>query len=68
MKFETVVLRGLFAACTLVCGLILAAMITTKPAPMKLAAVDSIATLLVSAPSTCVLPFVDDMICVRAAI
>lgn len=67
MKFETLILRGLFGACVLVCGLILAAMVTSKPAPMHLAVSSTIATLLTSAPSSCVLPFVDDMICVRAA-
>jgi hypothetical protein len=51
----------------LVCGLILAAMVTSRPAPMHLAFTSSIAALLTSAPSSCVVPFVDDMICVRAA-
>ena len=67
MKFETVILRGLFVACTVVCGLILAAMVTSKPAPTHLAFTSSIAALLTSAPSSCVLPIVDNMICVRAA-
>jgi hypothetical protein len=67
MKFETVILRSLFVACMLVCGLILAAMVTSRPAPMHLAFTSSIAALLTSAPSSCVVPFVDDMICVRAA-
>jgi len=67
MKFETLILRGLFVACTAVCGLILAAMVTSKPAPTHLAFADSIATLLTSAPSSCVVPIVDGMICVRAA-
>ena len=68
MKFETLILRGLFVACMLVCGLIMAAMVTTKSAPMRLAASSTIASLLASAPSSCVLPIVDGMICVRAAI
>ncbi|HKT28589.1 hypothetical protein [Dyella sp.] len=68
MKFETVILRGLFVACMLVCGLILAAMVTSKPASMRLADTATIASLLISAPSSCVLPVVDDMICVRASI
>jgi len=68
MKFETLILRGLFVACMLVCGLILAAMVTSKPAPMHLADTTTIASLLISAPSSCVLPIVDDMICVRASI
>ncbi|WP_233840609.1 hypothetical protein [Dyella sp. 2HG41-7] len=68
MKFETVILRGLFVACMLVCGLILAAMVTSKPTPSQVAANSSMATLLASAPSTCVLPGIGDMICVRAVI
>jgi hypothetical protein len=67
MKFETMILRGLFVACMLVCGLILAAMVTSKPAPMHLAFTSSIAALLTSAPSSCMVPFVDDMICARLA-
>lgn len=68
MKFETVILRGLFVACMLVCGLILAAMVTSKPESTHLTDTTSLASLLVSAPSSCVLPIVDDMICVRASI
>ncbi|GLQ86870.1 hypothetical protein [Dyella flagellata] len=68
MKFETLILRGLFVACILVCGLILTAMVTSKTSPLHLAASTSIASLLVSAPSSCVLPVVDDMICVRSSI
>lgn len=68
MKFETLILRSLFMACVLVCGLILAAMVISKPAPMRLAAAgNAIVDLLVSAPSSCVLPIVDNMICVRTA-
>lgn len=66
MKFENFILRGLFVACMLVCGLILAAMVTSKPTPLHVAASQTIAALLTSAPSSCVLPLVDDMICVRA--
>lgn len=68
MKFETMILRGLFVACMAVCGLILAAMVTSKPEPMRLAVTASMASLLASAPSSCVLPIVDDMICVHASI
>lgn len=32
MKFETLFLRGLFGTCVLVCGLILLAMVSAKPA------------------------------------
>lgn len=68
MKFETIILRGLFVACMLVCGLIMAAMVVSSPAPRQLAAQPSIASLLASAPSSCVLPLVDDMICARVSI
>ncbi|RUL76067.1 hypothetical protein [Dyella choica] len=68
MKFETMILRGLFVACVLVCGLILTAMVTSKTAPLRLAANASIASLLTSPSSSCVLPIVDDMICVRGSI
>ncbi|RDS82140.1 hypothetical protein DWU98_08820 [Dyella monticola] len=67
MKFEALILRGLFVACIAVCGLILAAMLDVRPSSVNVAPGTSIATLLISAPSTCMLPLVDDMICVRAA-
>ncbi|GGA28315.1 hypothetical protein [Dyella nitratireducens] len=68
MKFETLILRGLFVACMLVCGLILAAMVTSKPTLAQLADTTSITSLLTSPPSSCALPVIDDMICVRASI
>jgi hypothetical protein len=40
MKFETVILRGLFVASMLVSGLILATMLTSRAAPMNLPIVD----------------------------
>lgn len=66
MKFETFILRGLFAACILVCGLILAGMITAKPTPVQLAASSPVSALLASAPSTCALPVGGNMVCLRA--
>jgi hypothetical protein len=68
MKFETLMLRGLFVASMLVCGLIMTAMVTTRSTPLRVAASRSLAALLISAPSSCMLPFVDDMICARATI
>ncbi|GAB2571337.1 hypothetical protein ISP15_17195 [Dyella jejuensis] len=65
MKFETLILRGLFVACMVVCGLILAAMVTTRPAPVQLANSASVTALLTSAPTRCALPSVDEMLCVR---
>jgi hypothetical protein len=66
MKFETMVLRSLFVACMLVCGLILAGMITAKPAPVQLANSNSVSALLASAPATCALPLGGEIACVRA--
>jgi hypothetical protein len=37
MTFETMMMRSLFGACVLVCGLILAAMVTAKAVPVQLA-------------------------------
>ncbi len=62
MKFETLMLRGLFIACMAVCGLIFGAMLTTTPASVQLAAGSSIRTILLSAPSSCVLP-PDGVVC-----
>lgn len=37
MTFETMMLRSLFGACVLVCGLLLAAIVTARPLPVQLA-------------------------------
>lgn len=63
MKFETMVLRSLFVACMLVCGLILAGMVTAKPVPVQLANNHSVSTLLASAPSSCTLPMAREIAC-----
>ncbi|KZC15485.1 hypothetical protein RHOFW510R12_32820 [Rhodanobacter sp. FW510-R12] len=55
MKFETMMLRGLFIACLAVCGLILAAMVTTTPASVQLAANGGIGAILLAAPTSCAL-------------
>lgn len=65
-KFENVVLHGLFAACLLVCGLILTAMVVRKPVPAELAGKLTIShpvsTLLASAPSAC-MALVSNTVC-----
>ncbi|MBE1159581.1 hypothetical protein [Dyella acidiphila] len=66
-KFEAMVLRGLFAACLLVSGLILAAMVVAKPAAVQLAAGNPVEALFAAAPSSCALPDLGNMVCIRAA-
>jgi hypothetical protein len=65
-KFEALILRGLFAACLLVCGMILTAMVTAKPAPVQLASGGPVKALLASAPSTCALPDASSSLCIHA--
>ena len=62
MKFETLMLRGLFIACLAVCGLIFGAMLTTTPASVQLAANHGVGAILLSAPSSCALP-PDGVVC-----
>ena len=61
MKFETLMLRGLFIACLTVCGLILGAMLTTDPSSMPLADA-GLGAMLLAAPSSCTL-VADGVIC-----
>jgi hypothetical protein len=63
MKFETMVLRSLFVACMLVCGLILAGMVTAKPMPVQLAHSNSVSTLIASAPASCTVPVAREIAC-----
>jgi hypothetical protein len=65
-KFEALVLRGLFAACILVCGLILTAMVSAKPQPVQLASGGPVRALLAYAPSTCALADLSNIVCIRA--
>jgi hypothetical protein len=65
-KFEALVLRGLFAACILVCGLILTAIVTAKPTPLQLASGGPVSALIASAPSSCALPDSSNTVCIRA--
>jgi hypothetical protein len=62
MKFETLMLRGLFIACLAVCGLIFGAMVTTTSASVQLAANSGVGAILLAAPSSCALP-PDGVVC-----
>ncbi|WEN15851.1 hypothetical protein PY254_04050 [Rhodanobacter sp. AS-Z3] len=62
MKFETLMLRGLFLACLAVCALIFGAMLTITPASVPLAHSNSIGAMLLAAPSSCALP-ADGVMC-----
>ncbi len=64
MKFEAMMLRGLFLACVTVCGLVMGAMLTTTPSNVQLTTGDRISAALQSAPSSCTLP-PDGVVCPR---
>jgi hypothetical protein len=51
MTFETMMLRSLFGACVLVCGLTLASMVTAKAVPVQLAGQGTASALVASAPA-----------------
>lgn len=63
MKFEAFMLRGLFVACLVVCGLVLGAMVNATPDAVRLAAAGS-AVPLIAAPTACALP-PDGVVCPR---
>lgn len=65
MKFENLMLHGLFIASLVVCGLILAAMVTTTPSSV-LAGETGIGAQLLSSPANCALP-PDGVVCPRVA-
>ena len=65
MKFEALMLRGLFVACLLVCGLVLGAMVSASPDAIRLAAAGS-AGQLIATPIACALP-PDGVVCPRAS-
>ncbi|WP_426661625.1 hypothetical protein [Rhodanobacter aciditrophus] len=52
MKHETLMLSGLFAACLLVCTLVLGSMLSTSPAPSQTAASRTLAV----STSLCAVP------------
>lgn len=62
MKFETLMLRGLFIACLAVCGLIFGAMLTTTPPATQFAAGPRLGSILLAAPNSCALP-PDGVVC-----
>jgi hypothetical protein len=61
MKYEMLMLRGLFAACLLVSGLILGTMIVAPTAALQLAAAGTNGTALSATTTACALP--DGVIC-----
>jgi len=63
MKFEALMLRSLFVACLLVCGLVLGAMVNASPDAIRIAAAGS-AGQLIAAPVACALP-PDGVVCPR---
>ena len=63
MKFEALMLRSLFVACLLVCGLVLGAMVNAKPDAVRLASAGAAGQLL-AAPTACALP-ADGVVCPR---
>lgn len=65
MKFETLMLRGLFVACLAVCGLILGAMLTATPPAVQFATSNRLGAILLAAPSSCALP-PDGVVCPRS--
>ncbi|EIL98074.1 hypothetical protein RHOFW104T7_15400 [Rhodanobacter thiooxydans] len=62
MKFETLMLHGLFIACLAVCGLIFGAMVTITPDAAQLTTHGSVAAILLAAPASCALP-ADGVVC-----
>ncbi|MFC5582287.1 hypothetical protein [Rhodanobacter terrae] len=62
MKFETLMLRGLFIACLAVCGMIFGAMLTATPPPSQFAASNRLSAILATAPTSCALP-PDGVVC-----
>jgi hypothetical protein len=65
MKFETIMLNGLFVACIAVCALVMGAMLKATPTSSSLSATTSTASILLTAPATCALPN-DGVICPRS--
>jgi len=61
MKFETLMLRGLFIACLAVCGMIFGAMVTATP-NTQFTASNRLSAILMAAPSSCALP-PDGVVC-----
>jgi hypothetical protein len=62
MKYENLMLSGLFVACLLVCILVLGTMLRTPSSPQL--ATGGIANALLASPAQCALP-ADGVICPR---
>ena len=62
MKFETLMLRGLFIACLTVCGMIFGAMVTATPPATQFTTSNRLSAILMAAPSSCALP-PDGVVC-----
>ncbi|HUH55724.1 MAG TPA: hypothetical protein VLZ32_08320 [Rhodanobacter sp.] len=61
MKFETMMLHSLFVACFALCVLVMGAMLHAQPVAHT-ASGSSVATMLLDAPDSCVLPH-DGVLC-----
>lgn len=61
MKYENLMLSGLFVVCLLVCTLVLGAMLSASPSSVQLASAGS---ALLASPAPCALP-ADGVICPR---
>ncbi len=64
MKFETLLLRGMLIACSLVCAMILGAMVKTMPPSVQSVSGRQVSQVLLAAPTNCVLP-PDGLVCPR---
>lgn len=64
MNIETMLLRGLFAACLTVCVLIFGAMLSATPSSMSPGTGGRVVSTLVTTPINCALP-TNGVICPR---
>ena len=55
MKFETVMLNGLFVVCIAVCALVMGAMLKATPSSVQLAGQSKAAAVAAVVPATCAL-------------
>jgi hypothetical protein len=56
MKFETIMLNGLFIACIAVCALVMGAMLKATPSSVRLAGNHKAAVVAMVSPTTCTVP------------
>ena len=52
MKFESLILVGLFAVCFTVCALVMGAMLTARPSSVQLAGAHKAAVVVAVAPAS----------------